>query len=297
MKREPRATRQPRPTKSRPNFISYHASRQNAAPSPVTSRQAMPEQRATKLVVRSNPLRLALVVVVLLVVLYSFTLSSSPAFILTNPSGVPMLRSKQTYQEAAASILGGSLSNMTKITINTDKIAREMQAKFPELETVEVVLPFAGRTPTVEAVTTRPVLRLVSSNGTYLIDSKGRAIIDAKDALHAKELAIPAVEDRADLKITEGQGVLSTQDVTFITTIAKQFAARKVSITSMELPPLASELHIRMSGQPYYVKFNMLTNPSVAAGQYFALMTKLQKDGTTPKEYVDSRVEEKVFYK
>lgn len=284
---------------SRPNFVSYHASRQAAQPNQASSgrQPTSTTTRALPVLKKTRPLHAALLIIGLVVVLYNLTLSTSPRFIMTNPSGVPMLRTTQTYQEAAGTILGDSIANTNKLTVNPATVAQKLQARFPELETVEVVLPFAGRQPIVEAVTSRPALRLVSSGQTYLVNNKGRVVINAAQATNTRALAIPTIQDQADLDIRVGEGVLSGQDVTFITTIVKQFQARKITIASLELPALASELHVRVSGQPYFIKFNLLTNPRIAAGQYFALSDKLQKDGVVPKEYVDSRVEEKVYYK
>ncbi len=292
--------RSPRPGASkRPNFVSYHASRQNAATTQSSKRQATSIARpALHASLKSRPLYVAASVVVCLVLLYSLTLSSNSSFIMTNPSGVPLLRSNEAYQEATNNILSGSIFNRTKLTVDTAKLSKELQAEFPELETVEVVLPFVGRQPIVEAVTARPVLQLATADGAYFVTSKGRAVMRVERATPAaRKLGLPVVQDQADLDVTEGKGVLSSQDVTFITTLVEQFKSRKLTVTAMELPPLASELHVRVSGKPYVIKFSLLTDARVAVGQYFALDAKLVKDSITPKEYIDSRVEGKIYYR
>lgn len=285
--------------RSRPSFISYHASRQNLATSSTTAtRQAVAATGGAQTSVTRNPLHVALAVLVALVVLYSLTLSSTPEFTVRNPSGLPRLRPIADYENETRAILNESIMNMTKLTLDPAEVAKKVQDRHPELESVEVVLPFFGRTPKVEAVTARPVLQLVTSDDNYLINSKGRAVMRVDQAPKSiKDLNLPLIQDQADLDIAEGKGVLSIQDVKFITTLLQQFKSRELTPTSIELPPLATELHVRVSGKPYYIKFSLLTDARVAAGQYFALDSKLAKDSVMPKEYIDSRIEGKIYYK
>lgn len=217
---------------------------------------------------------------------------------MTNPQGVPLLRSKQEYQQELDRILSSSILNQNKLTINTAKLTDQFATKFPELGYVEIVLPFMGRRPVIEATTSRPALFLSTSTDSYVVDGKGRAVINLKDLPdNAKSMAIPTVKDQADIDVGVGKAVLAKQDVTFITTLYKQFAAKQISVSSIELPPLASELHVRLSGRPYYIKFSLLTDSRIAVGQYLALDQELSNKHITPSEYVDSRVEEKIYYK
>ena len=290
----------PAPTVSRPNFISYHASRQQAEARQQVRQVASQDMiRPKESSVRNlSWLQWAVGVVLAVCALYSLSLSTNPRFTMTNPQGVPLLRSKQDYQNGLADILGSSLLNQNKLTINTTKLTNELTAKYPELDKIEITLPFMGRRPVVEATTSRPALFLSTSSGSYIVDGKGRAIRDIKDLpADARALAIPTVKDQADIDVSVGKAVLSKQDVTFITTLYQQFTAKQMSISSIELPPLASEIHVRLSGKPYYIKFSLLTDSRIAVGQYLALDQELSAKKITPSEYVDSRVEEKVYYK
>ncbi len=286
---------------AKPNFISYHASRQQAEARQQQVRQVASQDlgRPKQDTVRNfSWMHWAIGLVLAVCALYSLSLSTNARFTMTNPRGVPLLRAKQEYQDELAKLLGGSLLNQNKITIDTDKLTSEFANKFPELDKVEIVLPFMGRRPVVEATTSTPALFLSTSSGTYVIDGKGRAVIDSKSLpADARALAIPTVKDQADIDVGVGKAVLSKQDVAFITSLYQQFAAKQMSVSSVELPPLASELRVRVSGKPYYIKFSLLTDSRVAVGQYLALDEVLTAKRITPSEYVDSRVEEKIYYK
>lgn len=235
--------------------------------------------------------------VLLVCVVYSTILSSKAKFVLDTPAGTKPLRSINTYQQEATIILNSSLFNKNKLTVNTTKLSQQMEAQFPELSGVSVILPLMGHRPLIEATVDKPALLIASNKGVFVVGQSGKVLIKTSDIKGAGDLAIPTVRDEADLSIEPGKGALSSQDVTFITTVVRQFEAKNISIASLELPTLASELYIHITGQPYYVKFSLLTDPRIATGQFFALKKNLEVENITPAEYIDSRVEERVFYK
>lgn len=243
---------------------------------------------------------IAVLLVVVLCVGYSTTLTSNPRIVIDTPKSTNPLRPIQTYQQAGQAILEESIFSKNKLTIRTEHISKQMSQKFPELRDVEVSLPLMGHRPAIKATAERPALLVASQKGIYVVGESGRVFArttDIKGSKGAGGLAVPTVQDEADLDIETGKGVLSGQDVTFITTVVKQFEAKNMSIESLTLPALASELHVRVSGQPYAIKFSLLTDPRITSGQYFALKKQLDQKGITPAEYIDSRVEERIYYK
>jgi hypothetical protein len=90
---------------------------------------------------------------------------------------------------------------------------------------------------------------------------------------------------------------LSPDEVQFITGVLAQLQAKQLAITAVTLPPIAHELHVRIQGQPYYVKFNIQSDARIAAGTFLATKSYLEQGRITPAEYVDVRVEERAYYK
>ena len=296
MPRSPRQTRlQPTPKQ---DFFSYHASRQTADTQQAAPRKSANKPKVTRRQWDAQRLPTILALLVLIGSIgYVSTLTTNAKVVVNKASNTASLRPVGVYQQAASEILEDSVLNKSKLSIDTNKISRTMQQQFPELSNVTVVLPMMGHRPIVEVFTLKPALLLSSSKGVYAVSDTGKTMIRTSDVKNVGDMAIPTIRDESDISVELGQGVLSAQDVKFITTIAKQFEAKKLSVSSFTLPRIASELHVRITGQPYYVKFNLLTDARVSAGQYFALKAKLDKDHVTPAEYVDSRVEEKIFYK
>ena len=226
------------------------------------------------------------------------TISPNPKLVLLGQSdGAGLLRDKQAYIDAAHKILSGTFVDKSKITVDTEGFNRSMKQQFPELSTVDMTLPLMGRRPIVEVVAARPVIRLVSQGQTFLLDASGRALIKQSGDSNIPQMTLPAVTDATNVTVQIGKGALPRETVTFITTFVQQLTAQGLTPTELTLPIRASELQVKLKETKYYIKASVLTDPRVAAGQYFAVKKKLEADGNVPSEYVDLRIEEKVFVK
>src|SRR5690606_23429807 len=140
---------------------------------------------------------------------------------------------------------------------------------------------FMGRRPVVEVTSRRPAVILQTDDQKYVLDDTRRAIMALNDVPSDKRtsLASPLVVDKTSAPQKVGKQSLSASDVKFITNLIAQLEHKGVTVVSAELPPLASELHIRVEGAKYYIKCNMLTDPRIAAGQYLALRSQLMQQG------------------
>ncbi len=299
--RQPR--RQVAPQAPRQEFFSYHANRRPASqPQAKNTGQRRPlldakaqERMARHLSKERLPVVLALLVLGASL-LYMTTLSSVPKIVIDGGADFKVLRKVEVYQDAATEILQSSVGNKSKLTLNNTAVSQAMQRQFPELSHIEVVLPLTGHRPVIQAISERPALLLATQQGVFVIGESGKALMKVSDATNIPD-KLPTVRDDANLTVKPGKGVLSGQDVIFITTLTQQFEAKNIDISSMTLPALAAELHVRIADKPYYIKFSLLSDPRIAAGQYFALQKKLEADKVSPAEYVDSRVEERIYYK
>ncbi len=297
-KPDPNERRRPRrdtESKAKPKFVSYYASRQVSEPSSAPKRLRPNIADVNKFRWRHVPYAFAGIAIAVCL-LYTTMLSSNAKLLKVNRD-MNLLRDLPVYQDAADKILSGSIWNKNKLTIDTSKFESEMKQQFPELSRAAISLPLVGNRPVIELISEKPVLFLSSGSKLFVVDKSGKAMASVNDIKGAGDLNLPTIRDEANIKIDAGKGALSSQDVTFITTLIKQYDSQKLKISSLTMPPLAAELHVKTDGLNYYVKYNLLTDPRVATGQYFAIKKKLDKDGTTPAEYIDSRVEEKIYYK
>lgn len=226
--------------------------------------------------------------------LYATTLTSSPRVVAVEEPNNKLLRPIGFYQESFAETLEESLLNYSKLSIDTNRIAREIEQKHPELTDVAISLPLIGRRPVIQIRANPPAFILASKHGTYLIGADGRAVLHTRDADIAG-LGITTVTDESGLEPSLGEIVLARDDVGFITTILYQLKSKDMIVQSITLPPISNELHMRFQGRGYYAKFNLRGNALGQAGAFVAIQERLEAENTLPNEYIDVRVEDRAY--
>jgi cell division septal protein FtsQ len=289
-----------RSTISSSAVFSYHSSR--AARSGATGRQ---EQAVSPAAIRSKkpfsllnrgPVVLMLIVLIIITAINLF-LSSAPEVIpVSTASSKIFLQNQDTYEAAARAALNQSVLSRTKLTINTERIAKDLQAQFPELAHVDVRVPFAGSGVKIYIEPSPPALLLSSGAEIYVVDANGRALIPAKQVPHLDKLGLPVVTDQSGLPITLGKPALPSSSVSFITEVVGQLKAKQIAISSLTLPAATSELDVRVAGAPYTVKYNLRGDARAEAGTYLAVKAQLEREKKTPSQYIDVRVEERAYY-
>ena len=276
------------------NFFSYHANRSNE--SGARSREETPVRRRSVSFKWKQVPTLIAAIAIGISVLYALTLNNRVT-IKTLGKKTPLLRDQKVYQDEANSILNESILNKTKLTISTDKFEDRMKEEFPELGVVSMTIPIMGRSPLVELVSDNPKLLITSQDGVFVLNQNGKAIARLKDVPGVSSLNLPTINDDTNIPIKVGKGVLSTKDVTFITSLIYQLNAKGITVSSIKLPKEAAEIRVEVVGQKYFVKFSLISDPRIAAGQFIAIYNKLRAEQGVVKEYIDARVEEMIFYK
>lgn len=210
---------------------------------------------------------------------------------------VPAIRTESEYRRVAKDYLVESIFNQNKVTVNTEALEQKLSNHFSEITNVAVVLPLLGRTPIVYVQIAEPILLLENGSSSYIVDEKGRAIIDAKDKSLAQNLNLLPVKDAARLSVRQGSQVLPIKDIQFIRMVQQQFRMKNLTLERAELPARAGEINLYVKNKPYYVKFSTYGNALQQVGTYIATDKLLLSTKQVPKEYIDVRVEERAYYK
>lgn len=232
--------------------------------------------------------------------LWMLSLSASPQVKVVNEQNAArqeILRPVSDYQVAAERLMQQSVLTRNKLTLNTRDIELSLQEEFSEITNVAVVLPIVSRTPVVYVQIAEPVVLLESGSGRFVVDEQGRVLINASQVEDVAALDLITVKDAAGLAIQPGSQVLTGHDVRFMKTVREQLSASGIAVERMELPAKASELHVFIKGQKYYVKFTTSGDALEEVGTYLALRDKLAGEQKTTAEYVDVRVAERAYYK
>lgn len=208
------------------------------------------------------------------------------------------LQDLEIYRSAAQQIIASTPLNRNKLTFDASEISAQMRQAFPELSAVSVSLPLVGWEPTVYVQAFSPSLVLMGgSSGDFVIDPAGRAFAPGSLRGSLDKLKVPIVRDQSGLKIEERQIALPSAQVAFISEVYRQLQAKNVEITGITLPAGEGELEVQIKGKPYLVRFNLYGDAREGAGRYLATASYLESRQKKPNDYIDVRVDGRVFYK
>jgi hypothetical protein len=290
-----RQSRLPQRTVNR-EFFSYHTSKQNTVERDSSVRQRLDTQSENVSKNNWQKLPMLIALVALIVSIGYATILVSDVRVQAVNSDV-LLQDEKIYSDATKKILQSSANYKNKLTINTTEIEKKLLQEFPELSDVSITIPLLGKKPIIEVRTEKPLLLLANNNGVYALNEKGRIVASSTENNNLQDLVLPILREESNFPLEAGKGALTEQEVVFITSLIKQYDQKALEIESLVLPPLASELHVKTKDASYFVKYNLLTDSRISTGQYFAAKKKFEAINDTPREYVDVRVEEKVFIK
>lgn len=294
----------------RSQVFSYYGSRSQ------TDLNVGREARADQVVQRRMPGRLHKLrthagwaigmVIILIAVIYQLQLSTTPRVLsLVAAEDAPYLRETDVYRQAAIKLIGTSPANRNKLTINARAISNGLKQQFPELETATVSLPMFGDMMTIYVKPADPALVLATPRDSFIIDKRGRALqrvgSGGSSLNSSSKIKIPTVTDESNLTFEPGKPALSHRTTDFIVSVAKQYQAQKTAVQAMVLPSGTSELHVYPTGKPYFVKFNLHDasddTARMQAGAYVAVTRYLAGKNITPAQYIDVRLQGRVYYK
>lgn len=210
-------------------------------------------------------------------------------------SQTKFLHSTATYEAAADKLFSASILNRNKLTVDQEGIGTALRREFPELSAVSVKLPLIGHRPIIYITPEAPVLILVTSDSKQYIVGQNGEVLAANAGLG---LDVPYVKDESGAPIHPGQPVLATTTISFIREVLYQLSHKQLIVSTFVLPSGTSELDAYLSGQSYFVKFNLASNtPLEQVGTFLAVQHNLAGQGLMPQQYIDVRVEGRAYYR
>lgn len=221
-------------------------------------------------------------------------LSTSPQVVVLGKTDVSAtyLQTTTVYAEAAHKLLAGSITSHSKLTVNLNGTSVALERQFPELQAVSMTVPLVSSRPIVYVQIAQPSMVLQTGHGNYALNKSGFVL--AK--LHTIPSGVPLVVDQSGGSPRPGKQYLASSTVGFVQTVSYQLAAAKLNVSTFVLPSSSLyELDVRLDGQPYSIKFSLQGDALIQSGA--AIATVQQLGSTTPTQYVDVRVPDRVYYK
>lgn len=265
------------------------------APAEYKKNSGIPQKRS---ILRNLPALLGCLVIIVSF-MYMTTLKPRATIKIVDDKapGAVLLKDADTYKHAAERILASSPLNRSKFSIDSNKVAHQLESEFPELSGVTVVVPIIGDSPTFVVKPISPSFVISSNDDTYVVNEFGVAVAHLDELSDASKLKLITVIDKSGVALEQNKAVLSGDQALFINTVIAQFKAHNVKVKNIVIPLSAYDLQVRIPGKNYYVRMNMQGDPKLQTGTFLAMKKRIDKGSITVNEYVDVRVEERVYYK
>jgi hypothetical protein len=228
---------------------------------------------------------------ILVSVAYNTTLSTTPSINFSGDSSI--YHSKTEYKNGIAKILDTSILNKSKLTFNTHKAQTDILKSYPELDAITIGLPVIGRRPTITMHVRQPALILTTKSNSFVLDTNGKVVAETKQVISSITSQLLTAQDQSGLELHVGDQALTIITIAFITNIKAQLTAKQLIVSGLTLPSGGNEIDIHIKDVPYFVKTDSSGDARVQIGDFLAA----KESGISPYEYIDARVEEKVFYK
>lgn len=283
---------------SRANKFTYHSARSSKETNIGRNFRDTPSENVNTPRIKwwQHAISYSVVLIVIVSIFYATILNANPKVLVVGLSNQSIIQPTSVYQKAAQTLFKSSTSNRSKLTIDTDKLADQLEHQFPELNAVTIVIPLLGHNPIVEIKPSESIIILANSQGHFVINQQGNAVLKLSGSL-LTQYNLPVVTDQSGLHVSLGQEVLSSNSMVFMKTVVDQFAAKNIPIQSMTLSTVPYELDVQVRGEPYYIKFNLLTDPLYSTGTYFAAIKLFSPSNPGPTQYIDVRIPGRVYYK
>ncbi len=252
------------------------------------------KQGLAKQIVRLPYYFSALVIAVSLI--YCSILSGGVEVIMPSQPG---LKDAAYYNEQLSQSLGGSLFHYSKLTFNPRAYKARAMSTLPEVSDMVVRLPLVGHKPVVNIAFVTPSLLLTSNSKQYVVSSDGMVLAEAATVSPAKLENLIVITEDVPLKLAVGRPALTSESARFIQEVVTELRGSDAEIESLRLPLGASELHVRIKNEQYYIKFASETGSGAKqqVGAYLAVINSLKGQAQLPLEYIDVRLGERVFVK
>lgn len=285
-----------------PSAYSYAAQRSARPEAPDRQQSKTAAQRSKLLSVRYWVKRSGTIIALLVIAVCAvslLSLSTTPKVVLLDEGNTYAFQDIARYEDAARLSLASSVWNRNKITVDTGAAAEAMKQQFPEISAVNITLPLVGNRPIYYLQANAPAFVIQSVNGTFVLDASGTSLIARDGVPEAVVNSLPVITDQSGNRAESGKQVISRTNAAFIQTVISTLAAKGVTVESLILPAgHVQQLDVRVSGQPYVIKFDMHGSGGVRQqiGSYLALAKMLAQDNKTPTQYIDVRVLGRAYY-
>jgi len=242
------------------------------------------------------------VIVILFLVIANTTISEAIVKLDTDNSDFANYRSLQEYNTGINIIFSSSIRNKSKFTLNSSSFEAEIRKKFPEVSNAVVVTPLAGRRLQVGLSLDKPLARLQQpkNNSQAVLSSNGSiVIIDTATVINEKFADLPSISI-PNINYSVGDQILTSDEAGLTRLLISEFdgsAPYRYKINSLEYDIQKREIRLKFDNVSFFAKLTPERDSREQVGALVSSLKSLTEQGGLPSEYIDVRVDDRVFVK
>lgn len=183
--------------------------------------------------------------------------------------------------------------------LDTEALERQLQDKHPEVQSLIVQSRLIHTATVVQIQFRKPAFVLATGENNLFIDKNG-VLFTINHYKNVDINRLPAVENMANGVAQTGDRIVTAsvaQSVAQLYALLPGVYGDGAVVSTVLLPRSAREVYIKMSTQPYIIKFSVERPVSQQIGELRSLLEYMRSTSTNPAEYIDIRIEGKAFYK
>ncbi len=204
---------------------------------------------------------------------------------------------RSSIVKSSSEFLSKSIFNQTKVTFSPNNLDKFLSGKYGFIQSINTQTAFFSNTLSIYITVSAPAIRYSIQNSTYLINLNGQIEnINYYNPILKKLNLIPVI-DQGNISIKQNEYIFSSQEVNEILIINNTLKADGYTVNKFVLNKNGSEIDAYLSKYNYYVKFNLMEGDiNLQIGRFIAIEKYLINNNIVPKEYIDVRVDGRVYY-
>lgn len=201
--------------------------------------------------------------------------------------------SSESVQTQVQNVITSSPLTQNIIFVPTGKIADELKKQ--NYQIAEADVRRSGLNSIIVKVTEqKPSILWSSGNTLSIIGANGHAYDGEITDLMKQKLV--TVVDTTNLPVKKGEKVVAQEFVDFVNALHEQLLNKGVTVSQYQIGDTTTELIVK-TGQGYYVRFDTTRPVEQQLQDLSAVQAQMKKSGKKANEYIDLRINGKVFYK
>lgn len=235
--------------------------------------------------------RLAVMMFVIFVLFTVSVLSDEPIIFFADGQAVTAV---DRYSQDIQGLLGSSLFNSNKFTLQQESLANTVKERFPELRSVTFSTVVLGKKPLVRLDVYKLPIRLLSKGEVYIVAENGVVVGKEMEFPLARDLL--SIKEESGIEIHKSDKLLRSDDVQFLSSLKAILQAKGRGVEYIRLTAVPREIFVKPSDKNYEIRMYLDDDVQQQVGSWLTVERVVGESGGQVAQYIDVRAGEKVFW-